>query len=40
MRIYPIFYVSLLEPAPQNAELETEVKLENNKYEVKEILDY
>ena len=40
MRIHPVFHVSLLEPAPQNAELETEVELENDEYEVEEILDH
>jgi hypothetical protein len=40
MRIHSIFYVLLLEKAPQNAKQQrTKVKGENE-YEVKQILDY
>ena len=41
MRIHPIFHISLLEPAPRNAPLETELELEENpdEYEVEKILD-
>jgi hypothetical protein len=42
MRIYPIFHISLLEPAPENAKLETDLEIEpddNQEYEVEEILD-
>jgi hypothetical protein len=39
MRIHLVFYILLLELALQNVELKTKVKLDNNKYNVKEILD-
>jgi hypothetical protein len=39
MHIHLVFYISLLELALQDAELKTKVKLNNNKYNVKEILD-
>jgi hypothetical protein len=39
MRVYPIFYKKLLERAPLDAELATDIELEDNKYEVKEIRD-
>jgi hypothetical protein len=41
-RIYAIFYVLLLEKAPRNAEIATNVEIEEeteNEYEVEEILD-
>ena len=37
MRIYLVFYKLLLKLAPLNAKLETNVKLKNKKYKVKEI---
>ena len=41
MRIYPIFHILLLEPAPANAKLKTNLELEDNrrKYKVESILD-
>ncbi|KAK1912645.1 hypothetical protein P3342_004581 [Pyrenophora teres f. teres] len=39
MRIYPVFHKKLLEPAPPDAELATDVELEDDEYEVKEIKD-
>lgn len=41
MRIHPIFHISLLEPAPQNAQIETQIQLEEHpeEYEVEQILD-
>ena len=41
MRIHPIFHVSLLEKAPANAKLQTEIELEtnDNEYQVESILD-
>lgn len=41
-RIHPVFHVSLLEPAPKNAEIATNVEIEDeteNEYEVEEILN-
>ena len=37
MRIYPIFYKKLLELAPPNAELATDIELEDDEYKVEEI---
>ena len=37
MRIHLVFYKLLLELAPLNAKLETNVKLKSKKYKVKEI---
>ena len=38
--VYPVFHVSLLEPAPPNAELETQLNLEDERqYIVQKILD-
>jgi hypothetical protein len=39
MRIYPVFHKKLLEPAPLNAEVTTDIELEDNAYEVEEIKD-
>ena len=41
MRIHPVFHISLLEPAPANARLETQVELENDEkeWEVEKIMD-
>jgi hypothetical protein len=39
MRVYPVFYKKLLEPAPLDAELATDIELEDDEYEVKEIKD-
>ena len=40
MRIHSVFHISLLEPAPQNAKLQTQIKIEPNKeYKVEKILD-
>src|SRR5208337_1487831 len=41
VRLYPIFHISLLEPAPKNTRLSTteEVDSESKEYEVKRILD-
>ena len=40
MRIHPVFHISLLEPAPLNAKLDTTTNAElNQEYEVKQILD-
>jgi hypothetical protein len=38
-----VFHISLLEPAPKNAEITTNVKIEDeteNKYKIKEILKH
>ena len=39
MRVYPVFYKKLLEPAPLDAKLATDIELEDDEYEVKEIRD-
>jgi hypothetical protein len=39
MRIHPIFYKKLLEPALLGAEIATDIKLKDDEYEVKEIRD-
>lgn len=39
MRIHPVFHKSLLEPAPENAEIATEIELEDDEYEVEEVVD-
>jgi hypothetical protein len=37
MRIYSVFYKKLLELAPLDAKLATDIELKDNKYEVKEV---
>jgi hypothetical protein len=39
MRVYLVFYKKLLELAPLDAELATDIELKDNEYEVKEIRD-
>ncbi|KAH7559971.1 reverse transcriptase [Bipolaris maydis] len=39
MRIHPVFHKKLLEPAPPDAELATDIELEDDEYEVEEIRD-
>src|SRR5438270_6531071 len=40
MRIHSVFHISLLEPAPQNAKLQTQIEIEpDEEYEVEKILD-
>ena len=41
MRIHPVFHISLLEPAPKNAKMQTDIEVEpdEGEYEVEEILD-
>jgi hypothetical protein len=39
MRVYPIFYKKLLELAPLDAKLVTDIELKDNKYKGKEIRD-
>src|SRR5438046_7270922 len=41
MRIHPVFHISLLEPAPRNAKLQTNANVETNEneYEVEQILN-
>ena len=39
MRIHPIFHKKLLELAPPDAELVTDIELEDDEYEVEEIKD-
>ena len=39
MRIYPVFHKKLLELAPLDAELATDIELEDDKYKVEEIKD-
>ena len=38
MRIHPVFHISLLEPAPQNARTQEEITLEDETYEVEKIV--
>ena len=37
MRVYPVFHKKLLERAPLDAELATDIELEDDEYEVEEI---
>ena len=39
MRIHPVFHKKLLERAPLDAELATDIELEDDEYEVEEIKD-
>ena len=39
MRVYPVFHKKLLELAPLDTKLATDIELEDNKYKVKEIRD-
>ena len=39
MQIHPVFHKKLLEPAPPDAELATDIELEDDEYEVEEIKD-
>ena len=39
MRVHPVFHKKLLEPAPPDAELATDIELEDDEYEVEEIKD-
>ncbi|KAL6167032.1 hypothetical protein ACJQWK_06483 [Exserohilum turcicum] len=39
MRIHPVFHKKLLEPAPPDAELATDIELEDDEYEVEKIID-
>jgi hypothetical protein len=39
MRVYPIFYKKLLEPAPLDTKLAIDIELKDNEYKVKEIRD-
>jgi hypothetical protein len=39
MRVYPVFYKKLLERAPLDTKLATDIELKDNKYKVKEIRD-
>jgi hypothetical protein len=41
-RLYLVFYISLLEPAPENAKIATNIQIEEeseDEYKVEEILD-
>ena len=38
MRIHPVFHISLLEPAPQNAKTQEEITIEEETYEVEKII--
>ena len=38
IRIHPVFHISLLEPAPQNARTQEEITLEDETYEVEKIV--
>ena len=39
MRIYPVFHKKLLELAPLDAKLATDIELKDDEYEVEEIKD-
>jgi hypothetical protein len=39
IRIHPIFHIKLLEPAPANAKIATNIELKDDKYKVEEIKD-
>ena len=39
MRVYPVFYKKLLELAPLDAELATDIELKDDEYKVEEIRD-
>jgi len=39
MRIHPVFHKKLLEPAPPDAAVATDVELEDDEYAVEEIKD-
>src|SRR5947199_5432727 len=41
MRIHPVFHISLVEPAPKNARIQTDIEVEpaEGEYDVKEIMD-
>ena len=39
MKIHPVFHKKLLELAPLDAKLATDIELEDDKYKVKEIID-
>ena len=39
MRIHLVFYKKLLEPAPLDAKLATDIELKDDKYEVEGIID-
>ena len=39
MRVHPVFHKKLLERAPPDAELATDIELEDDEYEVEEIRD-
>ncbi|EMD85666.1 hypothetical protein COCHEDRAFT_1063208, partial [Bipolaris maydis C5] len=39
MQIHPVFHKKLLEPAPPDAELATDIELKDDEYEVEEIKD-
>src|SRR5437763_9014648 len=41
MRIHPVFHISLLEPAPKNTKIQTDIEVEpdEGEYKVEEILD-
>ena len=37
IRVYPVFHKKLLEPAPLDTKLATDIELEDDEYEVEEI---
>jgi hypothetical protein len=39
MRIHPVFHKKLLEPAPPDAEVATDIELEDDEYEAEQIMD-